>query len=247
MFQFGIGALLANPTTGNLAALPNPQKFGTLQDVDVEISQKLEKLMGQNKFPDDIAPGDMAITGKAAIGNIQVDMFNQMMFAPSAGLTVGVNITALNEAHSVPASSPYTITVINSTTFKTDLGVWYVGGDELQRVTSVTAAGQYSVSAGVYTFFSGDASASVLITYEYTSASTGKTMTAVNQLQGYGPVFEIYLWMPYQGSNGMHLYACRSSKMSLPLKRSGYAIPAFDFEAFASPAGNVLDIFQTSN
>lgn len=248
MFQFGIGALFAIPTTGNLASTPTPQQFGTLQDVSFEISQKLETLMGTGKFPDDTAPSDMKITGKATFGNLQVDLFNQLFFGQSA-LAVGIAATALNEAHSVPATTTYTVTVTNSTGFTKDFGVIYANGARFERVTTSPTAGQYTVSAGVYTFAVADASAAVLISYEYTPTvnTTGKTLTVTNQLQGFGPVFELYLDQPYQGANGVHLYACRSSKLGLPLKRAGYQVAEFDFEAYANAAGNVIDFFQGSN
>ena len=102
---------------------------------------------------------------------------------------------------------------------------------------------------GVYKFGGNDSGNNVqfLVDYSYTSTS-GKTLTVTNHLMGYGPVFEIYLTQPYQSpGNGVHLYACRSSKMSMPMSRAAYMFSDFEFEAFANSAGNVMDIFQTSN
>lgn len=44
MFQFGSGTLWGYPVGGNLAANPTPIKFGTLQDVSLEISGSLKEL-----------------------------------------------------------------------------------------------------------------------------------------------------------------------------------------------------------
>jgi hypothetical protein len=65
-----------------------------------------------------------------------------------------------------------------------------------------------------------------------------------NRIQGYGPVFEMYLNQPYQGTNGLHLRACRASKMSAPMKRNGYLISDFEFESFPDAGGNWFDWFQ---
>jgi hypothetical protein len=59
-------------------------------------------------------------------------------------------------------------------------------------------------------------------------------------------VFELYLLEPYQGTNGVHLYSVRASKMSNPLKRDNYLISDFEFEGFANAAGQVMDFFQIS-
>lgn len=245
MIQFGSGALWGNPTTGNLAINPTPQRFGILQDVNVEISQALKELRSANKFPDDVAPSDMKVSGKASIGKLEVDLFNNLFFADTVA-TGGV-ATEQDEPATIPTATAFTVTVVNSTTFTTDLGVLYAATSKnLTRVATSPTIGQYTVSAGVYTFASADEGVAVIISYKY-SVTTGKTLSVHNQLQGYGPVFEIFLFQPYQGQNGIHLYAARSSKLSMPMKRDGYQIAEFDFEAYANPAGQVMDFFQTSN
>src|ERR1039458_2207217 len=98
-------------------------------------------------------------------------------------------------------------------------------GQQLQQVAAgFEATGKYSVvetgsGKGVYTFAGADAGRELLFFYAYTDTGDGETMLVTNQLQGYGPVFELYLMMPYQGANGLHLFNCRSSKMSAPRDR----------------------------
>ena len=322
MYQFGIGAMMGRPIGGNLASPSTPVQFGVIQDVSLDIDQKLVELRGQNKFPDDVAPSDMTIKGKAAFGKIEIDTFNNLFFADS--ITDGIEIIVDRENQAVPAT-PYRVTVDNATDFLADLGVLYKAtGQPLERVTAtdvddemgtvpatpyqITVAGsatfladrgvthlgtpmtrvpsgpttgQYAVNeaTGVYTFAAADTTFAVLISYStasvstghyavietegiyrfaagdtlvdmlisYTySSTTGKTLAVKNHIQGFGPVFELYLSQPYQGTNGMKLYRVRASKMSAPMKRDGYLISDFEFEAFAAPDESVFDWFQES-
>jgi hypothetical protein len=249
MFQFGIGGMFGNPVGGNLATPSGPQQFGTLQDVSVEFTQKLVELYGQNKFPDDVAPSDMKLSGKAAFAKIEIELFNALYFAET--IATGIDIVKDREAATVPSTpGPYTVTVTEAADFVKDLGVLYAAtGKPFERVAAASEAlGKYSVNetTGVYTFASADGGADVLISYVY-SDTGGRTLTVTNRIQGYGPVFELYMLQPYQGTNGLHLYACRASKMSAPMKRDNYLISDFEFEAFANAAGKVFDWFQISN
>jgi len=223
----------------------------TIQDASVDISQDLKELVGQYKYADDIAPGQMKVSGKFSYGRIDIGLFNQIFFAGTQ--SVGVKAIQQDEPHSVPGSIAYTVTATNSAGFLTDLGVRYAAtGAALTRVTSVSAGGTYSVSAGVYTFFSTDASAGVLISYVYTPTvnTTGKTVPFNQQLMGYGPVFELWLAEAYQQvggvNNGIHLYACRASKLGQDLKNMDYLKPSMEFQAYANAAGQVGELFQVA-
>jgi hypothetical protein len=75
--------------------------------------------------------------------------------------------TSATENDTVPNSpGPYTITVAHAASFLADGGVTS-GGSALTKVSGAPAAGQYSVSAGVYTFNSAQALAAVSITYTW--------------------------------------------------------------------------------
>lgn len=65
------------------------------------------------------------------------------------GLTV-------DEAHTVPAVAPFTVTP-DDTAFSSDISVSYADGSALIRVSSAPTEGQYTVSAGVYRFNAADA------------------------------------------------------------------------------------------
>jgi hypothetical protein len=301
MLQFGIGALFARPVGGNAATPSFPQQFGIIQDVSLDITQKLVSLFGQNKFPDDVAPSDMEIKGKAGFGKIDIHAYNTLFFADT--IATGMVVSVMNEEHNVPTTEPaawadahayslgamvtdgtrihvcvtagtsggsapswktvvgqYTadgsvvwqcagldasgVTVTEAGDFEQDYGVIYKDtGIPFKLVTSSPAVGEYMVTAGVYTFNAADIGEDVLISYTY-DETTGSTLTVENHLQGYGPIFEMLLAMPYQGNNCLRLFRCRSSKMSLPMKRDGYAIPDFEFSAFPNSSSQVMEWCQ---
>jgi hypothetical protein len=219
-------------------------------DVSVDITQELKDLTGQYKFPDDVAAGQGKISGKFSVGRINMAAFNQLMFAQTQ--TTGTKQIAADESHTFASS----VAVTNLGTFSVDLGCRYaVNGLALLRLPSgVPAAGQYTVTAGTYTFSAADVSAggSVLISYVWTTPSVGYTVPLNQTLQGYGPIFELWLSEPYQQTtvssvvygNGLHLWACRMSKLGQELKNSDYLKPAFEWQAFANSAGQVGEWFQ---
>lgn len=252
MFQFGVGYLFANPTGGNLAVNPTPQQFGTLQDVSLEITQDLKELRGNLKFPDDVAPGNMKISGKAGAGRLEVDLFNQLFFADS--VSAGIKVIQAVEAQTVNIATN-TATVTHAAGFFQDEGVWYLNPPagfrkDLDKVASAPAQGQYAVNAatGIYTFASADSGAQTLISYVYNPSpnTAGRTITVNNQLLGYGPTTELWLAQPYQGTNGIHLYAVRFAKLGIPLKREDYQIADLEFQGFANASGQVIDFFQVT-
>lgn len=257
MIDFGAGVLFVNPNAGNLATNPTPGQILTLQDVSIDISQDLKELRGATKWPEDIAPADMKGSGKFGTGRVDQQVFNNVFFANAS--STGIVQAVQGESGTVPASSVYTVTVTNSAQFDEDFGVQYasgIGGAGAGRFTRIPTGtptqGQYTVSAGVYTFAAADANAAVLISYSFTASAVGTTISVINENMGFGPVFELFLMRPYQkltvsGKNytgGLRLYACRASKLGQEKKRDGYTIPALEFQYFANPAGKVMDLFD---
>jgi len=252
MFQFGIGGIWVNPTGGVTAANPTPYELLTVQDVSVDISQDLKELVGQNRYADDVAPAQMKISGKFTPGRIDIGLFNQIFFANVE--TAGIKQIVKDEAGTV-GTTPYTYLVSQKTNFLTDLGVRYAAnGMALIRVLATPTVGQYTVSAGTYTFSAADTNAAILVSYVFTAATTGYTVSLINSLMGYGPIFELWVSEPYQSSpagvapaapNGIHLYCCRLSKLNQALKNTDYLKPEMDFSAFSNAAGQVGELFQT--
>jgi len=82
-------------------------------------------------------------------------------------------LTQANEAHTVPASGPYTITVAEAAAFEFNLCVVDASGNLYTCVASNPGPGQYSFTgAGVYTFNAGDAGVAVTIRYAWLAGLT---------------------------------------------------------------------------
>lgn len=156
-----------------------------------------------------------------------------------------------NEVHTLAAS---TLAVTNATSFVADLGVYYAEQGNLRftytGTTAPSALGQYTTGVnGEYTFFTGDISAVISVSYVYADAN-GKTITINNHFMGYTPTFmaTFYQQRNTQGSTGqltLRLNQCVSSHLTIPSKIDDYAIQDFDWQAFSNYA-NVVGQISTS-
>lgn len=242
--QFGSGVVLSAPqtTSGNPAAQPTPLGFGVLQNVKLTLGADIKSLFGQSQWAVDSAVGKRSIKGSFEFAQISNDLMSQLFF--SDAITPGVQITTTfpGEAHTVP-TTPYEVTVTNSGTYFADYGVTYaLTGMPLINVGSgsLTAIGQYKVntSTGVYTFYSGDAAADVLINYQWTESGQGSTLTVGTHPMGFGPVVGLNLVLPYEGGGlGFYIPNARLGKIDLATKLDDYAMYTSDFEGFAGAAG----------
>jgi hypothetical protein len=251
---FGVANVFMNPTLGNIPTLATNQQLITLQDFTIDIDATLKDLRGQFQFPDDVATADRKIAWKSGSGRMDIDAYNNVIFGESAITTGGEDVN-VNEAHSIPGSTPFTITVTNSATYVKDEGVIYTSGTAAQngqKLTNVSPAapstGQYSVSAGVYTFAAADAGLGVKISYISTITS-GRSLLVQNHTQGWGPQLEIYAANPYQEftagvPNYVHLYACKVTKTGFPLKRADHLIIPIEGESYADSAGRVALFYE---
>jgi hypothetical protein len=239
--EFGTGTLFGIPASGT------PVPFGITQDVSVDISFTTKELYGQNQFPVAIGRGEAKIQCKAKTAQFSSLAFNGL-FSNTTPATGGT-VIAVSEAHTVPSTGPYTITITppGGGTFVEDLGVSYqVSGQFFQKVTP-TVAGEYTQAAAVYTFGVADASALVYISYEYT-VTTGVFATSVNnQPMGSATTFIAVLSNSYNGNVfTLKLYACLSSKLSMDFKNTDFSVPEMDFSAFANAGGQVYQLTITS-
>ncbi|MGD0826562.1 MAG: hypothetical protein ABSA09_00540 [Desulfobaccales bacterium] len=242
-FFFGAGTLYGLTTA---TPTPTPVKFGTLQDVSVEFSADVKELYGANQFPAHIGRGKNKITCKAKLGQIQGAMLNNLYFG--LPLSTGELLSAQKEAHNIPASTPFTVTVANTTAFAQDLGVVYAAtGAPLTQVPSAPTMGQYSVGAGgVYTFAAADEGAAILIDYLYNSPTTGGTIAISNQPMGLTPTFKAVLTGVTGGyTMTLVLNQCISSKLTLPTKNEDHLIVEFDFSAMADQNDNIGTLTMT--
>lgn len=238
---FGSGVLIATPSGANAT----PVQFGAVQDVTLDISFSSKQLFGQYQFPIALARGEGKITGKAKFANIDGPLFNDCFFGQN--LNAGQKLWAYNEAGAVASSSPYTYATANAANFDGDLGVVYAAsGLALTKVSSAPAVGQYSVSAGVYTFSSGDAGKAVLVSYSYTQTSGGSRALIVNKAMGTAPTFQIDFYQTNPNIAGaqwsLRLFNCVSNKLSIASKTQDFVVPELDFEAIANAANSIGEI-----
>ena len=180
--NFGVGTAIGKRTD---IANAKPSFLGVLQDLEIDIAVTLKELTGQYRMPVDVAPANMKVTGKAKFARIQGASVNNLLLGQTETDSSGIDM-ALAEAFSVPASMPFTYTTTNSARFIEDLGVFYAGGAQLQPVSSAPTQGQYSVSAGVYSFAAADEGAAMIAYYSYSSTSLVQ-LSLANQLMGTGP------------------------------------------------------------
>ncbi len=236
--SFGSGILYATPS----GATATPIQLGALQDVSADLSRTVKSLYGQNQQPLAIGAGELKASLKAKMGFINAAVYANLFYGVS--IATGTVSLAQNEAHNVPSATTYTVTVTNSTTFAKDLGVTYAGGNPLTLVASAPAAGQYSVAAGIYTFAAADASAPVLISYEYTNSTSGSTVSVGTVLQGVQPIITVDLYRGANGTGERHrFWATTCSKLSIPTKMADFGISELDFEAYVDSQGRFHTIY----
>jgi hypothetical protein len=184
MYVFGPGALIVRQTG---VAIPQAINIGYAQKISYEEKANVVSLYGQNRRA--LASAGGTIKGTVKVTAAKFDLRALSIAYSNQDAIAGATLLALDESHAVPSSpGPYTVTLTppGSGTYLSDWGVKYSAtGVSLSRVSSVSAAGEYSVntSTGVYTFDASDADAVMKITYDYT-VSTGKNVTIINEQLG---------------------------------------------------------------
>lgn len=237
MYSFGTGILLGTRTD-----IPNatPVNFGLVQEVTIEETATIKELHGQFQRAIVEARGTIKTTGKAKVARISGLAFAHLFYGVTP--TAGQVATAFAESGTIPASSPFTVTVANAGGFTDDNGAVYLStGLPLTKVASSPGAGQYSVASGVYSFNAADAGKAVLVSYTYSLIGSGHKFTVTNQLLGATPTFQAQFYTTFQGQAvSLKLNNCTSSKLSFKTKLEDFVMPEFDFSCFADGAGNVM-------
>lgn len=242
--NFGVGLLFGIPSGAN----PTPTIFGALQDVSVDFGFDWKMLYGSFEFPLEQARGKGKIDIKAGLGQFDPVLFNSLFFGLTT--TTGETRNSVREAGTIP-STPYQITAANSATFATNLGVYdstSTARKWLTRVASGPTTGQYSLSAGVYTFAAADTGHTVQLYYTYTAASTGTTLAYTNQLMGAGPSMGLTLVNQSQQTSKflyVNFNAVQSSKLTMPMKLDDFTIASMDLSAQDDGSGNLFTFSMT--
>ena len=237
MYIFGSGALIITPS----GTAQTPVNIGLVQEVSIDETTELKELFGQGNRALAVGAGTIKATGKAKVARVSGLAMASLLYGVTP--VIGQTATAFAEAGTIPAVSIYTVTVANSATWTVDQGVVYAAsGLPFKRVASAPTVGQYSVSAGVYTFAAADANAKVLLSYNYTVAATGQNIPIASRLIGSSINFSINLYGqdPTNGSGySLQLYNCVASKLGFQTKITDFTIPEFDFMYYANAAGAV--------
>lgn len=248
---FGAGKLICTPlldAAGNAVANPTPIVVGILQDVSVDIDFESKMLHGEKQFAVAIGRGKAKIGWKAKSGDIDGRLLGSLLLGVSGAATRRAAV--IDFAAAVP-TTPFQITIVppSSGTFVADLGVIdAITGINLTRVASAPAVGQYTVSGvGVYLFAAADVAKNMLISYEYTIASstTSQLYNISNNLMGYTPTFSALFFNQYAGKvQVMKLTTNVLGKLSLPFKNDDFTMTDIDASSFADASGSVGYICQ---
>lgn len=243
-WNFGTGTVIGKRTD---VAGAQVAFFGVCQEWSLDIDQKLVPLVGQNKDPVDVAPGERTVTGKIKFARLQASTFGNMLFGVTP--TAGAGFTIVGpENHSAIGATTFAVT--NGSTFTEDLGLFYhATGVALTPVTSAPSAGQYIpgvAAAGVYTINASDESVSGGIDAFYQQSLTTLFEIDVNTVaMGSGPVLELDITNQYAvlGVNkqlNFQLYAARISKVPFAFKNTAFMIPEMDFTLFLNGSNQLM-------
>lgn len=236
--QFGSGVLFGIPTAGNLATNPTPQRFGILQEMQIEFKGDLKKLFGQKQFPVAKARGKIDVTGKGKIATLDPNLLNQLYFAQTK--STGVQRIIDEELHTPAASITPTKAIAGSNI--TDLGVInYDTGLNMEKVASAPAVGQYSFTqatsggtptAASYALNAGETASKVGLCYLYNDSTNGLTIALSNQLMGYAPEFQALLYNNFRNKYfGLILNSCIIGTVGIPTKQEDFWIQDIDLDA----------------
>jgi hypothetical protein len=253
MYLFNSGVMVLTPNAGNLSAFPTPLALGVLQEGSLKVTFEQKELYGQLQFAVDVAPGKGKIAGKAKFASLTGKMLTDNIFGQTTA--TGYNSPMYNEGPTAIPATPFTITVVNATNFIADLGVINAAtGIAFTRIATdgsgTPTTGQYSVSLtgankGKYIFSSADnvSGISIKISYIYSVASGGQSVTLSNQLMGFGPVLAADMFIQYQAQVTLaRLKACRITSWDFPTKQGDYLIQDIEFAGFSDASGNWLEL-----
>ena len=241
---FGTGAVFCQ-VSGQ-----TPVKLGVLQDIELDLSAGVSELYGQNQFPVAVGRGKAKLSGKAKIGQFDVNMFNSLFYGGTLNTTQYRKVIQ-SEAFSAGSSvTTYTVANAGSSTID-DLGLYYSAtGLQLNYSTAASpTVGNYGYTSsnGVYTLSTADATATAfLANYDYLSSGTGNQLLVANTTMGSQPVFYMELWEGFNSGTqtnwNLKLNKCISTKFSMPLKNSDFMVSDFEFSCFADSFGNVFTV-----
>ena len=109
MFVFGSGVLIGTQLN---VANPTPINFGLIQKVSVDTSVSVKELYGQYAFPVAVGSGTRKVTCKASLARFSAQALGRL--CTTRFRLLGSTVVAFAEAHPIPGTGPFTITVGNN-------------------------------------------------------------------------------------------------------------------------------------
>ncbi len=214
----------------------NWAKIGSLTQVSVAAEFTGDPIRsGKYLIPHGMTSTALTFTGKASFAKLDGALINQIILGQAGSTTSGATLLAKDVAVLIPGT-PYTVTPIVPAggAFAFDLGLQYKAtGISLARVASGPGAGQYSFSAGTYTFAAADTAKDLVLNYAYTTTA-GRQLAIGNPVQNLAPKFKLLLnnsagsaqstWILNAGISRKFLFAPRLDV---------FTVPDFDFVAVA--------------
>lgn len=234
---FGSGYFYAKPNAAN----PNPTAFGATQNMSVDFKRDLKYLHGTNQLPIESASGKVTVSGKVELATVNGRLINDLLLGGS--MATGETQLVQNEAHPIPPTGPYTITITppNSGTFVDVWKIKYAATNvPLVQVASGPVSGQYSYTGAVFTFAAVDEGLSISFDYDYSQVATGQVLTMSNQAMGKTGNFAALMAMNFgTEQNTIQLNNCMSGGWSLATKLDDYAMPSFEYGAATDTNDNL--------
>ena len=232
---FDSGYLFCTPPAST--GLP-PIVLGQLQGVDSDVNFTL------NRAPLNMQAASVYVASRLSFKfTAKLAQLNANAVYLLFGIVASAGSQAVAKSNvttaTVRATAPYTATPVvpESGTWGADLGVQYATGAFLTPVASSPAAGQYSVTAGVYTVNSADAAKPLYFNFLYTR-SNGSSLVLPNNWQGIVPTFSVVLNSQYDGKQmTWALNRCVSEDLKIAAMVNKFAVPEFQFQALGDSNG----------
>lgn len=241
---YGNGSIILTPTLngdGTAIAVPTPVRVRDIQNISgLDFKYDTKDAYGDGQFP------LYGAKGKGSFGfsyEALSQTLKQINLAHGQTITTGREILYEDKTGSAIPTTPYQITptIPGSGAWVSDQGVYdALTGDELVRVASAPATGQYSVTAGVYTFAATDTTKTVYIDYLY-SISTGKKLTLQSQAMGFTPFYSALLSVKYQDDGLLFNFKrVMVESMSTGTKKDDFEMIKYSCKVYADPITKVV-------
>jgi len=235
-----------------------PIKLADLNDIGIDAKVDQKEVWGEGSWATGVADGRKTLEIMAKHYRLNLtDIANDFgVAAPVAGTTA----VAFDEAAAVPATTPFTVPLVNAATYQAgtlDLYVYVkpASGSAYPVPYKIVAAGSEvagaaaSVSAaGVITFAAGDAGLALSATYQYGNV-TGQQILLNQTYQNSSPFYSMKFWKrdrsPIDGSVGIlqfELFAVRPGGFNAPFREGEISNFEKRYRAYPDPLGNVMRV-----